>query len=241
MVRPRHHQDPIGPRRERRHQPDRLSKGGGQRVEILRGPDRPTHPVPEGHVLGEDPAPVGRLPPEGRPVDRRRDAPPHEGPFESPVPEDLRHLRDVPELVGQISGHRRRSELTPASRPPLEVPDERLTRDEEFVHLGEPRAHREPSVSDLSLHVGPPLRPHREVVIDHRRLPIQVEVPEVRVLVQDVQQLVHHVDESLEEALVRLVPLAIPVGVRNHEDAGRGHAGHRALPAGQDARMRLAW
>ena len=58
-----------------------------------------------------------------------------------------------------------------------------------------------------------------EVVVDHRHLPVEQEVGVGRVALELGQQLVEQVDEPQPERLVRRVPLAVPVGVRDDVDA----------------------
>lgn len=176
--------------------------------------------VAEGQVLGEDRAPVGGLPPEHVPVDGPGDPAPDDGVLDAGRAEDLRHLPDVAELVGQVADLQGPAELASPSQPHLEVPDVRLPRDEEGVHLRDPRPRREPAGADVTPEVGLALGADREVVIDHRGLPVQVEVGEPAV--GELEERVHHGDEPGPELREGRVPLAVPVGVRHERDALHG-------------------
>ena len=75
-------------------------------------------------------------------------------------------------------------------------------------------------VADAVLGLGPDL----EVVVDHRHLTVEHEVGVRRVVLEQRQQVVEQVDQLHAERLVGLVPLPIPVGVRDD-----GHVTSHAL------------
>ena len=79
---------------------------------------------------------------------------------------------------------------------------------------------------------------HLEVVVDGRGLAVERE-PEPRVVLHPLEQLVDQLDEPHPEDLERLVPLAIPVGVRDQvDDRLLGQAGASVSTA--EARLRRA-
>ena len=68
---------------------------------------------------------------------------PHDCVGEAELTEDLWHLCDVPEHVGQVAHRHRAPEACGAVEAELQVADDRLARDEELVHEDVPGAHRE--------------------------------------------------------------------------------------------------
>ena len=120
-----HHEHPVA-----RHERPLSFDGLADRVRQLRGVrgvgERGAVEVPERHVLGEDPAPVGRLPPEGVAVDRRRHPSPHDRALDPRLAQDLRHLADVTELVGHVTDLHSPAQFACTHEPPLQVADVRL-------------------------------------------------------------------------------------------------------------------
>ena len=99
VVGPVHEQQPV-----EQEAPDLLDVVGHPPHQFL-GVVRDGGPVPvtDGQVLGPDRRAVGRLPPEAGLLDDRRDTPPDDGVPEAGLLQDLRHLGDVPEHVGQVA------------------------------------------------------------------------------------------------------------------------------------------
>ena len=172
--------------------------------------------VAEREIVGQHAAPVGRLPPECVAVDGGRNATPDDGGLDAEHPQDLRHLPDVAELVRQVSDLERGPELPGPGQPPLEVPDVGLARGKELVHLRHPGPERQAALGRQPAEVALSLGANREVVIDHRRLAVEVKVGEV--LRGGGQQRVHHADEPREEFVEGLIPLPVPMGVRDERD-----------------------
>ena len=63
-----------------------------------------------------------------------------------------------------------------------------------------------------------------EVVVDHRQLPVEQEVRVRAVPFHQVQQAVDESDQLQSEGLERVVPLTVPMGVRDHGDPPGGCA-----------------
>jgi len=61
------------------------------------------------------------------------------------------------------------------------------------------------------------------VVLERDHLPVERERPEAWLTLEEVEERPDHRDEARAEALESLVPLAIPVRVRDDEDAPRQH------------------
>ena len=164
-------------------------------------------------VLGPHARAVGRLPPEARAVDRGRHAPPHDCVLHAREPEQLRHLRDVTEHVGQVADVHGAAELRRPLHSHLEVADKRLTRHEELVGERVPRPHRQPARPRQPLQHCFTLRAHGEVVVDHRHLAVEQEAGVRGVGLEPGEKAVEQVDEAQPEGLEGRVPLPVPVGV----------------------------
>ena len=177
-------------------------------------------------VLAAHLRPVGRDPEEAGLVDRRRDAAPRDRVIDADELQELRHLRDVPEDVGQVPDRHRAAVLRGLLEPELQVPDDGLARHHELVHLDHPRPER-----DAARRREPPQRvgrlgPHLEVVVDDRGLPVEQEARVGHVRLEQRQQRVEQLDEPHPERLERRVPLAVPVRVRDDRDGDRRLLGH---------------
>ena len=143
-------------------------------------------------VLGPHRRPVRCLPPERRPADRVGDAPPDDRVLEPGRPQELRHLSDVAEHVGEVPHGHRAAELVGAADPGLEVPHDRLARDHPLVHEDGPGPDAEPAGGDQRADPRLGLRPHREVVVDDRGLPVEEEGTGVLHALEEVEQVVEH-------------------------------------------------
>jgi hypothetical protein len=123
----------------------------------------------------------------------------------------------VAEHVRQVADPHCAAELVSTGETALEVADDRLARDEEFVDKRLPRPDREPAF--LHKPANPLLRlgPNLEVVVDDAQLAVEREdVPLVGF--ENVEQPVDEPDELQPEALEREVPLPVPVRVWNELD-----------------------
>jgi hypothetical protein len=173
--------------------------------------------VPVREVLGADGRSVRRLPLEHVGIDLRGDATPDDRLLDSGEPQDLGHLRHVAEHVRQVPDRHRAAELRAAPLPVLEVPEDRLARDQELVHQHLPRPDREAPLFDQAADSRLRLGPHLEVVVDGGELSVERE-PVAGVGLHGIEQPVDQPDESQPEALEREVPLAVPVRVGDKVD-----------------------
>jgi hypothetical protein len=135
--------------------------------------------------------------------------------------EDLRHLRDVPEHVGQIADLHRAAELGRAAQAELQIAHDRLAGHHELVHEDHPRSHRQATGGGEALESIRRLGPDLEVVVDDDGLAVEQEPGVAQVPLEEREQLVEQADEPGPEHLERRVPLAVPVGVRH--DRHRDH------------------
>jgi hypothetical protein len=178
------------------------------------------HPVvvAGGQVLGPHRGAVEGGPGEGGPVDRGGHAPPHHRVLHAGEAEELRHLGHVTEHVGEVAHLHGPAELGRPGQPDLEVAHDRLAGDEELVHEHVPRADRDPSGGVEAAYQLRRLRPHGQVVVHHRQLAVEQEVPVRRVVLEGGEEPVEELDEALSEGREGGVPLPIPVGVGDDGD-----------------------
>jgi hypothetical protein len=151
-------------------------------------------------------------------VDRRRNTPPHHRRLDPGETEDLRHLRDVAEHVRQVADAHRAPEVLCACEAGLEVAQRRLAVDEELVHQRLPRTDREAPRPHERTNPHLRFRPDLEVVVNRCQLAIEREA-QALIRFELIEHFVDDVDERDPEGLERAVPLPVPVGVRNEEDA----------------------
>ena len=104
----------------------------------------------------------------------------------------------------------------------LEIPHDGLTRNEEFVHEDVPRAHRQSSGGGQGADPLLVLGPHFEVIVHHGHLPVEEEAGVGGVGLEQGDECVEHPDQAQPEALVRLVPLPVPVGMGDDGDVSFG-------------------
>ena len=105
-----------------------------------------------------------------------------------------------------------------------------LARHQELVGQRVPGTHGETTPTVQVRQPVPGVGSHREVVVDHRHLAVELEVAVGLVGLEGVQQGVEEFDELHPENRERLVPLPVPMGVGNDVDGG--HLGRLELPSG---------
>ena len=156
-----------------------------------------------------------------------RDAAPHDRVLESGEAEQLRHLRDVTEHVGEVTDRRRATEIVGAREPHLQIADERLARHHELVHQDHPRSDLQPAAGREPRDRRSGVRTHLEVVVDDGGLPVEEEARVRQVALEHREQLVEELYQPETEGLERRVPLAVPMGVRHDRDDGDRRSGRR--------------
>jgi hypothetical protein len=143
---------------------------------------------------------------------------PQDGVVEAELAKDLRHLSDVAEQVRKVAhGHRRAERLRDAMAA-RQVPDERLAAHEEFIRHVVPRPDEDAAFLDQFPQPRLLVRAQLQVVFEHDRLAVEMEVLVVRLALHEVEQAIDEPDEAEAELLVTEVPLAIPMGVGNNVD-----------------------
>src|SRR5262249_16943164 len=145
--------------------------------------------------------------------------------------QDLRQLRGVAEVVGEVAGAARFDPEAPAdATPEQEVADERFAADEDLVREDVRRAHLEAAGVEQRLQPFLVLGSYLDVVLEHDRLSVERERCERGVALERVQDSVDDRPETQPEELERQVPLAVPVRVRDDEVPEVGHLGHAPEP-----------
>ena len=145
------------------------------------------------------------------------------------VPEaaqELRHLRGMTEWVGHVRDARRASERSGDPQPLLEIADQRLTGDQEQVGEHVPGTDEQPIRADERLDPPAIAGADGQVVLERDRLAIEGERAEPRLALEQIEQVAEHRHQLGAEALEPLVPLAVPVGVRDDERAPGEQAQH---------------
>src|SRR5437773_5230159 len=133
--------------------------------------------------------------------------------------EDLRKLRGMAERIGDVRDSRGAPELARTAQPFLKVPNDRLARNEEEVRENVPWADEQAIGFDERLDARDVGGTLLEIVLDRDGLSIEGERAEVRVALEDVEEAGDHRHEPRAVALEALVPLAVPVRVRDDERA----------------------
>ncbi len=142
--------------------------------------------------------------------------------------EDLRQLRGMAEAVGEVAGAARLDPEAAADAPAEEeIADERLAAHEDLVGKDVRGAGLQPAGLEQSAQPPLVLRPDVDVVLEHDRLAVEGERRERRVPLERLEDIVDRRAEPQPEDLERQVPLAVPVRVRDDEEAEVGGRCHR--------------
>src|SRR5664280_1384216 len=152
-------------------------------------------------------------------VDSVRDAPPDNRSLEASLAQDLGHLGDVPEHVGQVANDHSAAQLPGALPAKAQVADDRLPGDQELVQQPLPRSNCQAATRHQAPGPRLSLRTYVQVFVYRRELAVEGKAkPLVRLeLIEDP---VNHLDQAHAKDLEREIPLAVPVGVRDEDDVG---------------------
>ena len=89
--------------------------------------------------------------------------------------QQLGHLGDVAEHVGEVTDVHGSAELRASREAELQIAHHRLARHHELVHEDHPRADREPARAREPRQCGRGLRADREVIVEYRGLAVEQE------------------------------------------------------------------
>ena len=140
---------------------------------------------------------------------------PQGGRLDAEAAQDLGNLPRVAEGVWDVADLHFGAKAAGRARPLQEVADMGLRADQEHVGQDVPGADQDAAALHVLAQDGFLFGAHVQVIIEDDGLPIEHEVLEAGVFFQPLQQAIHQVDELEAELLEGLVPLAVPMGVRN--------------------------
>jgi hypothetical protein len=127
----------------------------------------------------------------------------------------------------------RRSQCAKDAPPGEQVADERFPARDQLICEHVPWPGLETPLAEQRGQLAGPVGAHGEVILENDPLPVEQEaLAGARGI---VEQLVDQLDESLPEAANRVIPLPVPVRVRDDMDFIRWRGGHRrsfAAPSG---------
>src|SRR5580704_14987542 len=183
-------------------------------------------------------AAVGRFPGEAISSHVGADATPQNRSRESETGKNLRHLRDMPELVGQVSYVERPAEAARDYHPDFEIPNERFAAHEETVREYIPRTDLDFAGANQTAQARLCLRAHLEIVVEHDRLAVEVKRGN-RAALNQRNHAIGHRDQPRAHLLERLIPFAIPMRVNDeiqlvHMNVSGGSARYENFAAPND-------
>ena len=181
--------------------------------------ERPADAVAARHVYDEHVATVRRFPHELGRIQGLVGAAPEHATVDAEATQDRRHVGDLAEGVRDVADLHHGPELPGHAMAAQQVPHERLTAGQRHVWDFVPGPDSEPTVLDDALDLGAAVRTDVQVVLDQDRVAVQQEVFVLGVAIEDLQQQVEEADEARAVALVRKVPLAVPVRVGDEDEA----------------------
>ena len=215
------------------HQQHWFRTGSDETVDHHAEPRHRCHDVAVGVEAGGREVTLGKLPrPHRRAVGRAPHveraqrvelgavAPPVNERVEPEAGEELGELRGMPEGVGDVRDDRDRSERARNRPAEQQVANVGLAARQQRVGLHVPRSGGKPSRTESRNELFATVGSHREVVLEHDRLPVEHET-ETGIGCDQIEYGVDRVDEPSAEHLERPVPLPIPMEVRNEQDLVR--------------------
>ncbi len=157
---------------------------------------------------------VERLPHEAIAIDVRADAAPQDCGRESEAGENLRHLRDVPELIGQVADVEWPAEAARDRHPDFEIANQRLAADEKAVGKHVPRPDLDFARANQIAQPRLGARTHLEIIVEHDRLAVEMKRGN-RAALDQRDHPIGHRDQPRAHLLKRLIPFAIPMRVND--------------------------
>ena len=167
-------------------------------------------------VHHQDARTVGRLPPVLGVA--AAEAAPQNRVVEADLPPDLRHLADVAEEIRHVADRHRRTKRARHAMAAQQIAHQRFAADEKLVRHHVPRPDQDAARRDRRAKARFLLWPDLEVVLEHDRLAVEVEVFVSRLVVEQIEQAIDERDQAKPELFAREIPLAIPMRVRDDVD-----------------------
>ncbi len=122
------------------------------------------------------------------------------------------------EGIRYIAYAQRFAERGGAAQPDLQVANQGLATDEEFIGLEIPGANRDAPGSGIALQALFLLRVYFEEIVQDDRLPVQHKVGKIWIVVKDIEQGIDDMHQSHAKLLEGLVPFTIPMRMWNQDD-----------------------
>ncbi len=159
----------------------------------------------------EDPRSIRCLPPEFTRL--IADTAPDAGRLEVKTAQYLRNLSGVSKWIGNISNRHARTKAAGGASSLQQVADVSFWSDQEHIRQDVPWTDQDAAALHMPAQRFILLRTHEQVIIQDNGLTIQHKVFELGIVIQDLQQVVHQVNELQAELLECEIPFTIPVGV----------------------------
>ena len=143
----------------------------------------------------------------------QRHAPSERGSLKTGLMQDLRHLADVPEGIGEITDAADTAEGFSHRHSLQQVADVRLTGGQVLILQHIPGTDMQPAFQDKLLQLFGLLRTQQQVILHRNHLSIEV-IGIIRVACEQLQHIVQLVNQPGPVNFKREVPFPIPMGVR---------------------------
>ena len=134
----------------------------------------------------------------------------------SELTDDLRKLRNIPELVGSISDRAALAELLCDRRADHEIAHGRLAVGEIEIVLQIPRPHTDIPRGDILLQLFLVPRMNGKIIFQHDGLCVQME-DVITVSFENAEQPIDQIDQLHAEYGERHIPFSVPVRMGNHD------------------------
>src|SRR5579885_2774754 len=115
------------------------------------------------------------------------DATPENGVIDAEAAQNLRHLRDMPERIRQITNAHGLTEVGSAPQAELQVAHQRLAAHQKLVRLQIPGANQHATRPDVLPQPFLLLRLYLKIIIENDGLPIEHEMRKAGVALQNIQ------------------------------------------------------
>ena len=128
--------------------------------------------------------------------------------------QDLRHLADVPERIGDVADHHLGAEFPAGTLALQQVAEGGFRADQELVGQDVPGSDEDTPIADVLAQVGFASGAHEQVIVQDDGLTVEHKVCVAFIMLQNVQQAVNQVDKFQAKLLEGEIPFPVPVGVR---------------------------
>src|SRR5437667_11713462 len=117
--------------------------------------------------------------------------------------------------IGNIANLHGTSKFGGATQSYLQIANQRFTTDKKLVGLQIPGSHLNTSRARIAFQTFFLLGLYLQIIVENNSLTVKHEIAEILILIENIEQFINSFDEANAKLLKRLVPFAIPVGVRN--------------------------